>query len=392
MDHGKIIIVGAGMGGLTAALALQRAGFQVSVFEQAPQLGEVGAGLSISANATHALDYVGVGGQVREFGSPSVDSTLRHFQTNEVLAQMSIGSSEEQQARFGNEFFQIHRADLHKILTDAVLSNDPDCITLGHEFSELEQNGSEVLVKFRNGNEIKGDVLIGCDGAKSLIRERVFSQEPPKFAGYVAYRGLVPVENLDPSFVRTGATLSIGPGQMFMRYTVRHKQLMNFVGMVTTSDWKIEGWNIPCEASEVLSHFAEWHDEVKTIILAVPAGASFKWALVHRTPLTSWTDGRVALLGDAAHTITPFLGQGAAMAIEDGVVIARCFACSNTPEDAVELYERMRIDRGNWILVESQRQADRYMTSDPDNFDLKTSRSVHAKAYGYNPATVPLSS
>ncbi len=392
MDESKIIIIGAGMAGLTAALALQRAGFQVSIFEQVPQLGEVGAGLSISANATHALDYVGVGDRVRELASPSVDSTLRHFQTNEILAQMSIGSSEEQQARFGNEFFQIHRADLHKILTDAVLSNDPDCIILSHEFSELEQNGSEVRVKFRNGNEIKGDVLIGCDGAKSLIRERVFSQEPPKFAGYVAYRGLVPVENLDPSIVRTGATLSIGPGQMFMRYTVRHRQLMNFVGMVTTSDWKIEGWNIPCEAAEVLSHFSEWHDEVKTIIHAVPPEASFKWALVHRNPLPSWTEGRVAVLGDAAHTITPFLGQGAAMAVEDGVVIARCFACSNTPEDAIQLYERMRIDRGNWVLVESQRQADRYMTSDPDNFDLTTSRSIHAKAYDYNPATVPLSS
>ena len=390
MSDGNILIVGAGMGGLAAALGLQHAGVKVSLYEQAPQLGEVGAGLSISPNAVHALEYLGLGDRLRQTASLSVDSTVRHYRTNEVIAHLSMGSPDAQRQRFGNENFQIHRADLHQVLADAVQSNDPDCIKLDHEFTSYEQSGSNVVVTFKNGAVVEGDALIGCDGAKSSIRSYGFSEEPPEFAGYVAYRGLVPVSDLDPSIVRTGATLSIGPGQMFMRYTVRHKKLMNFVGMVTTSDWQEEGWTIPSTVTEVLAHFNEWHDEVKTIIRATPPGAGFKWALVHRKPLTTWLDGRVALLGDAAHTITPFLGQGAAMALEDGVVLSRCFAEAASIDDALSLYNRARVERGNWVLVESQKQAYRYMTSDPDAFDLSTSRDVHAQAYSYNPATIAL--
>ncbi len=390
VTNSNIMIVGAGMGGLTAALALQRAGFKVAIYEQAPALREVGAGLSISPNSMHGLDYVGVGDRVRELGSLMDGSTVRHYRTNEIVTGSSIGTSKEQTERFGNQYMQIHRADVHTILTEAARANDPDCIKLDCEFVDFEQNDGRVTVKFKNGSEASADVMIGCDGGKSLIRERGFSEEPPKFAGYVAYRGLVPVKDLDPSVVRTGATLSIGPDQMFMRYTVRNRSLMNFVGMVTTSEWKEEGWNIQSDVSEVLHHFDEWHDEVKSIIRATPPGAGFKWALVHRSPLPSWTNGRVVLLGDAAHTITPFLGQGATMAIEDGVVMGRCFEAANNFDDALTLFEQARVERGNWVLVESQKQADRYMKSDPENFDLTGSRKVHGQVYMYNPATAPL--
>lgn len=378
------------MGGLTAALALQQAGIKITVYEKAPRLGEVGAGLSISPNAMHGLDHLGVGDRVRELGSLLADSTVRHYATNDVLIHTSAGTPEEQMARFGNQNFQIHRADMHKILADAVLANDPDCLKVDHEITDLKHNESSVTAVFSSGEHIDADVLIGCDGAKSTVRGRGFSEEPPTFAGYVAYRGLVPVDNLDPSVVPPGASLSIGPGQIFMRYTVRHGKLLNFVGIVKTSEWKIEGWNIPSETAEVLRHFDTWHDEVKSIIRATPAGAGFKWALIHRSPLASWVNGRVALLGDAAHTITPFLGQGAAMALEDGVVLARCFQKTTDIDEALSLYDQARAERGNWVLVESQIQADRLMAADPNNFDRPSAQKVYGKIFLYNPATVPL--
>jgi salicylate hydroxylase len=338
----------------------------------------------------HALDHLGVGDRVREMGSLLAESAVRHFESNDVLIQASAGRPEDQMARFGNHNYQIHRADLHTALTEAVLANDPDCLKVGHEFADLEQDSTGVTVAFSNGERAKADILLGCDGGKSTVRERGFSEEPPRFAGYVAFRGLVPVRDLDPSLVRPGASLSIGPGQIFMRYTVRHGELLNFVGIVKTSEWKIEGWNIPSETSEVLHHYESWHDEVKSIIKATPSGEGFKWALVHRSPLPSWVDGRVALLGDAAHTITPFLGQGAAMALEDGVVLARCIDTAGDIEQALSCYDQTRVERGNWVLVESQRQADRLMAADPNNFDRPASQEVYGKVFLYNPATVPL--
>lgn len=377
------------MAGLAAALTLQKLGFKPAIFEQSEALGEVGAGLSMSPNAMHIIDYLGLGKDVREAATPLAGGQVRHYQTNEPLVATATGTPEELQAKYGNGYYQIHRADLHSLLTAAVETNDPGCIKLNAAFSDFEQDEKGVVASFADGGEVSCGALLGCDGSKSRVREAGFSEEPPAFAGCVAYRGLVPMGKLSGDAFAS-ARLSIGPGQMFLHYPVRHGTLLNFVGIVVTSDWKLEGWNIPFETEEVLHHFGDWHHAVKQVIAATPAGAGFKWAIIHRSPLQRFNSRRVALLGDAAHTITPFLGQGAAMAMEDGVVLGRCFGVSPDVETALTLYNTLRVDRGNWVMRESQEEGKRLMSRNPRAFDNSKSARIHSTLYSFNAAEVDL--
>ncbi len=390
MDVEALTIIGAGMGGLTAALALQRVGFKVSLYEQAPALAEVGAGFTVGPNAMRGLDYVDLGSSVRAAASIVNENAVRHWRTNDVIDNSRLGYEAKERAGSGNLYYHIHRVDMHDILADAVRTNDSDCIILGHEFTVLEQLDSEVIVRFKNGVQITTELLIGSDGAQSSVRQHAFSDAPPQFGGSVAYRGLVPIKDLDPAIVRSGAQLSIGPQQMFMRYPIRKGTLLNYVGNVATDEWKEEGWNRPSDISEVMRYFEDWHDEVTSIIRATPEGAGIKWAIVHRPPLSSWVNGRVTLVGDVAHPLSPFLGSGAALAMEDGVVLGRCFEAADSVEEALALYDRARIERATWIQLESQRQADRFMEVDPDQFDATTTADIHERIREYDPATVPL--
>jgi salicylate hydroxylase len=390
IDTKVFSIVGAGIGGLAAALALQRTGARVQIYEQAPVLGEVGAGLTISPNASHVLDNLGLRPQLREFGTVLGAGAVRHYATNEILINTPVGTLDEQVEEFGNINYQIHRADLHKILLDAVIDNDPDCLKVDHQLVSLEQNSSGVTAAFANRQIATSDVLLACDGCRSVVRSRIFSETPPEFAGYVAYRGLVDADTVDSSYVSAGATLSIGPGQMFMRYPVRNGKLINAVGIVKSSDWQEDGWNIPATASEALDHFKGWHQSIKDVLKAVPQGKRFKWAILRRAPLDSWVNGRIVLMGDAAHTITPFLGQGAAMALEDAVIFSRAIEATDDLDSAIEIYDCTRVERGNWVFLESQLQGQRMMDVQPDDFNRKKSKEVYDEIFSYNAVTAPL--
>ena len=389
-DTREFAVIGAGIGGLAATLALQRTGAKVRVFEQAPALGEVGAGLTISPNASHVLDHLGLRSRLQAFGTVLGTGAVRHYATNEVLINTPVGTVEEQIAEFGNVNYQIHRADLHRILLDAVLDNDPTCLKVDHQLLGLEQDGMSVTASFANGDIATADVLLGCDGCRSLVRSQVFATAPPEFAGYVAYRGLLAADTVDPSLISGGATLSIGPGQMFMRYPVRNGELVNMVGIVKSADWQEDGWNTPATAGETLDHFAAWHDSIRDIIGAVPADKRFKWAILRRAPLESWINGRVVLMGDAAHTITPFLGQGAAMALEDAMILARSIEASQDIDAGLAIYDRTRVERGNWVFLESQQQGQRMMDVEPDDYNRKKSKEVYDAIFSYNPVTAPL--
>jgi len=388
MKNAHVLLVGAGIGGLTAALALQRAGLKVSVFEAAPQLGEVGAGLTISPNATHALEYVGLGPFMAEHGDKPEAGASVHYKTAEVLYYTQRDS--EFRSRYGAEYYQIHRADIHTALADAVKTNDPNAIHLSHAFKSFSQSADKVTATFANGKSYTGDLLIGCDGVRSAVRAQLYGAESPRFTGQVAFRGLVDAEPVKAHIVPTPSSTAMGPGRIFTRYFVRKRKLLNFVGIARTDAWKEEGWSIPATVEEMLSVYADFNDHVRAIIASTPVGRLFKWALFDRDPLPQWTKGRVTLLGDAAHPMLPFLGMGAAMALEDGAVLGRCFEASATIDEAVARYEVARKGRTTSVLLNSRKQGSIYQSDDPATMRGQTSGELRLGLFDYNVKTVPV--
>ncbi|MDX2143751.1 MAG: FAD-dependent monooxygenase [Rhodospirillaceae bacterium] len=388
MKNAHVLIVGAGMGGLTAALALQRAGLKVSVFETAPQLGEVGAGLTISPNATHALEYVGLGPYMAAHADRPEAGASLHYQTGEVLYYTQRDS--DFRKTYGAEYYQIHRADLHNGLADAVKTRDPGAIRVDHTFKTAVQSGDKVTVTFTNGQSYTGDVLIGCDGVKSVVRELLYGPDKPKFTGQAAFRGLVDAGPVREHIVPTPSATALGPGRLFTRYYLRHRTLINFVGLVRTDAWKEEGWAIPATVEEMLSVYGDFNEHVKAIIRSTPPGRLFKWGLFDREPLPRWTRGRISLLGDAAHPMLPFLGMGAAMAIEDGAVLGRAFEAATTVEEALARYEQARRERANMVQINSRKQALLYQSDDPATMRGQTSGEMRLGLFDYNVKTVPV--
>ncbi|MBL8643583.1 MAG: FAD-dependent monooxygenase [Rhodospirillaceae bacterium] len=388
MKNAHVLIVGAGIGGLTAALALQRSGSKVSLFEHAPQLGEVGAGLTISPNATHALEYVGLGDFMARNGDIPEAGASMHYKTAEVLYHTQRGN--EFKKKYGAEYYQIHRADLHTALADAVRANDPNAIHLSHTFQSFSQDGGTVTATFTNGKSYTGDVLIGCDGVRSAVRTALFGAESPRFTGQAAFRGLVDAEPVREHIVPTPSATSMGPGRIFTRYFVRKRKLVNFVGIARTSEWKEEGWSIPATVDEMLSVYGDFNAHVIAIIKSTPPGRLFKWALFDRDPLPEWRKGRVTLLGDAAHPMLPFLGMGAAMAIEDGAVLGRAFEAAATVDEALTRYEAARKERTTMVLLNSRKQGEIYQSDDPASLRGTTSGELRLGLFDYNVKTVPV--
>ncbi|MSO96939.1 MAG: FAD-binding protein [Rhodospirillaceae bacterium] len=386
MKNAHVLIIGAGLGGLTATLALQKAGLKVTVFETAPQLGEVGAGLTISPNATHALEYVGLGPYMAQYGDRPEAAASLHYQTGEVLYYTQRDS--DFRAKYGAEYYQIHRADVHGALAAAVRANDPNAIHLSHTFADVTQAGDTVTATFSNGKTYTGDVLIGCDGVRSAVREKLFGGGPPRFTGQSVFRGVVDAAPVLEHMIPTPSATTMGPGRIFTRYYIRKRTLVNFVGIARTDAWKEEGWSIPATVDEMLSVYGDFHKHAQAIIKSTPPGKLFKWALFDRNPLPQWTVGRVSLLGDAAHPMLPFLGMGAAMGFEDGAILGRCFEASATIDEALARYEKARKERTTMVLLNSRKQGELYQSNDPVSMRGQTSGELRLGLFDYNVKTV----
>ena len=385
----KIAIAGAGIAGLTAARALQTFGFRPIVYEQAASLGEVGAGLTVSPNATHVLNALGMEGVLERLGMRPNRGGVKHWQTGELMVEISRGN--EMLEKYGAAYYQIHRADLHRELADLVVTTDPDAIRPGHAFRSVEEHNGALTIHFENGTMASADVLIGADGVRSRVRAALFGEQTPRFTGYVAYRGLVPMANLPDGVVDPTSCLSTGPGRSFTRYLVRGGTLVNFVGLTERDDWREEGWSIRATVEEMLREYEGWYEDVRTIIRSAPPEGLFKWALFDREPLPNWTRGAVTLIGDAAHPMLPFLGQGAAMGIEDGMVISRAFSAADSIGEALRRYQEARLPRANWVMLESRKTALNYHSGREENF--RPGKHVSAESLGlmsYNPAAVPV--
>lgn len=364
MPHNlKIGIVGAGLGGMTAAVALQQRGINVVVYEQSPVLGEIGAGITVGPSANRVLNGLGLERELDALADPSPHVGTLDHKTGERLSY-EIRGREKFLTLYGAVSRLVHRADIHALLEGAFNAKG-DTLRLNHKLSGIEQDDDGVTLRFANGLVDRCDVAIACDGLKSMVRDTLFETQPPTFTGFVAWRGLVerdkvPQVGVDPHFAAFTAQ-----DKMFGRYPVRHGTLINYVANARRPGFTSESWKEQADISEVLEEFEGWHEDVVSIIRATPGGRCHRWALHSREPLETWISGRVCLLGDAAHPMTPFYGMGAGMAMEDAAVLARSFEASGGDwEEALQRYERARIDRANKFHRGSLERGKTYMSSD----------------------------
>jgi salicylate hydroxylase len=353
----NILIAGAGLGGLTAALALIRDGHEVRVFEQAAQLGEVGAGLQLSANATRVLGALGLGPALRAVASEPAGKEVRLWSTGQTWKLFDLGATSV--AEYGHPYYTMYRPDLHKALVDAVEAAQPGAIVLGARCEGFELDDRGVALRLADGSRAHGDILVGADGVHSRIRAQLFGGDAPGFSGCLAWRGVIPAQSLPERLRRPVATNWIGPGGHVIHYPLRRGELVNFVGIVERTDWTLESWTTAGTVEECANDFKDWHEDVQTLIRSIEM--PYKWALMQRDPMPRWTVGCVGLLGDACHPTLPFLAQGAAMAIEDGAMLARCIAaCPADATRALSFYEGARLERTSRIVSGSSDNARRF--------------------------------
>jgi salicylate hydroxylase len=336
----RIAVIGGGIGGLTAALSLRRAGFEVDVYEQAPELTEVGGGINMAPNATRILRRLGLAEGLDREGVRPLSTHQRRWQDGRTLQRAQLNPRCEE--LYGAPHMTIHRADLLAVIASGLPAEH---IHLGHRLVGLANKGDGTQAWFENGASITVDLLIGADGIHSAVRTALFGEEAPRFTGCVAYRGLVPAERIADLGHDIGSQSWVGPGAHFVHYFVSRGRLLNFVGWTEHDSWNREDWTDRATVARALSAFEAWHVQVRKIITA--ADTCFIWALFDRAPLPRWSVGRTTLLGDACHPMHPFMGQGAAMAIEDGAALAACLVANGTgdPTDALHRYERLRLPR-----------------------------------------------
>ena len=361
--NGHALIIGAGIGGLTLAIALQREGFQVSVFEKADELGDVGAGLTLAKNANLAYLHLGLNEAITSFSHIPNYGAIKDYNTGEELRRTkalrvpvskTAGSTDE------NQIFsvrQVHRADMHNLLVNEVRRVDHQAIHLSHTFTSLDQDGATVTAHFDNGASATGDFLIGCDGIRSTVRQTLFGQDEPEFLNFVAWRGLVPTKRLPEGLIHPDTGMFEGKHKSFVRYKLRQGELVNYVAFARREEWTEDGWTVPSTVQEVMAEFADATEEITIIIENTPPEKCFKWGLLGREPLPEWTVGRATLLGDAAHPMLPFLGQGAGMAIEDAIILSRALVFSGDPSEGYRRYEAARVERARWVTLGSRHAA-----------------------------------
>ncbi len=332
----SIVIVGGGIGGLFVANALVAQGLRVSVYEQAPALGEVGAGVYITPNCVRQLQRVGLGPAVEKWGA-KVGSNSHYFHHDgSLIAPVQVTDSSGWHATYG-----MHRADLVDMLAKALPA---DVVHTGHRCTGFERHGDVALVTFENGAAAEGDVVIGADGIHSALRQHVFPSSRPVFSGTVAYRGVVRSE-LVPEWPAESWLMWLGQGKHFLTYPLRAGTLINFVGFVPADKEMKESWSASGDPDALRREFADWEPRIGSLLRQVQT--TFRSALYDRDTLPSWTRGRLTLLGDAAHAMLPHLGQGANQSIEDGMALATILTNTDrtTVLAALLAYERLRRER-----------------------------------------------
>ena len=388
----SIAIVGAGIGGLTAALSLHQAGFDVHVYEQARTVSEVGAGIQVSPNASRVLHGLGLEDDLAAMGVRPLAWHQRRWQDGRTLVRAPLADAVVE--AFGFPQYQMHRADLLSALTSRL---PPERLHVGHRLVGLIDHGDRVEAQFEEADAVSADVLVGADGIHSVVRESLFGPQDARFTGCVAYRGLIPYGRLADLELEVTSQVWMGPGRHFVHYYVQAERLVNFVAVVEQDSWTRESWTDRGDVAAALAEYDGWHPQVRTILGSVDE--TFVWALFDRTPLERWSAGRVTLLGDSCHAMLPFMAQGAAQAVEDGATLTACLLREGTDTaEALRLYEELRLPRASKIQGLSaankirfhlpdgpeQRERDEQMASGSTDWSLK----AVAWVYGHDAADI----
>jgi salicylate hydroxylase len=338
-DSLRIAIIGGGIGGLTAALALRARGLDVAVFEQAQVLREIGAGVSIYGNAARLLKRVRLDDQLREIGSPIGGIALRTSVGEPIITPAGPATPAFSK---GSQGYNVHRADFLNVLFGALPKG---MVSLDHRCIQLKEENGRIHLSFANGASTEADVAIGADGIRSVVQREIGLQSRPTSEGMMAYRGLIPAERLAWASDLKDPALWLGSGRSFLLYPVAQGRLINMVAFVPTDTDSEESWSAPGELKALAAEYVGWDKPVQDIINALDE--TFRWGIYDRAPLPYWSKGRITLMGDAAHPMVPHVGQGAGQAIEDGFTLAVLMEGCTADNVAarLKLYETLRLER-----------------------------------------------
>jgi salicylate hydroxylase len=352
-------VIGGGIGGVALTGALAQHGMEVKVFERAGAFGEVGAGIQMTPNAAKVLRGLGLADQLRRMGFLPQAIVGRNWRTARENFRTPL--IEECPNLYGADFYHIHRADLHAMLVSLVPDN---AAMLSTACVAVRNEANTAVASFADGSEFEADVIVGADGIHSVVRNQLFGKEAPRFTGHMCYRAVVPFEDRGPDFVSPDASFWMGPKGHVVTYYVRSGGAVNIVAVNETPDWVEESWNAPSSREELLNAFQGWHGNL--IKLFERADSVFKWGLFDRDPMQTWSTGRITLLGDAAHPMLPFLSQGAAMAIEDGYVLAKSLQVHGQDiQSALRDYEAERLPRTRRVQLEARERGKTYHLPTP---------------------------
>lgn len=378
----RIGIIGGGIGGAALARSLDAAGIDYHLFEKASAFGEVGAGVQMTPNAVKVLKALGLGEDLRRMGFLPEAMVGRNGQTGQELFRTPLKTTCP--ALFGAEFYHVHRADLHAALCRSIPA---DKVTLGAQCTGVARQGGKAVATFSDGSRFEADLIVGADGIHSAVRDALWGKEPAHYTGHMCWRGLVEVDRHPLPFVSPDAAFWMGPKGHVVTYYVKGGAAVNIVAVSENSDWVEESWTVKSTQQELLDGFAGWHGNLVELFRRTDPDQIYKWGLFDRDPMARWSRDRVTLLGDAAHPMLPFLSQGAAMAIEDGYVLAQALAHfgADVPA-ALDAYEAERRPRTARVQLEARERGRTYHMSSPE--ELKKRDREYQAEQAKNPNAV----
>jgi salicylate hydroxylase len=347
----KALIVGGGIGGTTAALALSKAGWDVEVLEQAEKLTEVGAGIQLSPNGIRVLEALDVMPALDPFVYEPETLSLRKGESGREIFSIPIKDVAEQ--RWGARYLQVHRADMLAALQVTLEARVPEAFRLNSKVTGYSQTPDEATVHLEDGSSLNADLVVGADGIHSAIRAQMIGPDKPRYTGNFAWRAVVPMDKLGSLIPPPSGCVWTGDGKHAVTTRLRGGTMANFVGVVEQSDWTEESWSAEGSKAGALQDFGDWHPVLRGLI--ENADNMFRWGLFDRAPLQKWSDGRVVLLGDAAHAMLPSMAQGAVQAFEDAYVLARHLPDNKDVAAACQAYFKARIARATRIQARSAR-------------------------------------